>query len=322
MNGMKIRIATLCVICTGMIVASAAFLQARRIPAADDAGTPITVTVTAVAHGNAPPAALPQNEVVVKQQDNVRKIVSWTPVQPGQANLDLVVIVDDSLSGRVAGNFGDLRNFVTTLPAGARVAVVYAQNGGAHFEQPFTTDYAQAAKAFRIPSAIPGSAVGIYDSIRDLLKHWTPAESSRRVLIVVSSGIDLSEGVQDTNPSLNTSLHQAVEAAQRSGVVVYTIYAPDPGRSMHEGLLNLNGQGSLGELASETGGQSYYEGSGNPVSFEPFLQNIHRLLGQQYQLTFLAQTGAKSSIAKLRVTSEQSGIQLHAPEHVYIPASR
>jgi hypothetical protein len=52
------------------------------------------------------------------------------------------------------------------------------------------------------------------------------------------------------------------------------------------------------------------------------MQNIHRLLGQQYQLTFLAQTGEKVSIAKLRVTSEQSGIQLHAAEHVYIPASR
>jgi VWFA-related protein len=285
-------------------------------------GTPVTVTVTATSHGNTSPSAVPENEVVVKQHDDVRRIVSWTPIQQGQSNLEIVVMVDDSLSTRIASQFDDLRNFVTTLPPDARVAVVYAQNGSAHFVQEFTTDHAQAAKAFHVPEAIPGSAVGIYDATRDLFKHWTPSEGSRHVLVVLSSGVDLSEGYQDTNPALNMPLQQAVSAAQRAQVVVYTIYATDPGRAMRGDWLNLNGQGSLAELASETGGEDFYEGFGNPVSLQPFLENIHRLLGQQYLLTFLAQAGPKGDFVSLRVTSEQNGIKLHAPQHVYVPAAQ
>src|ERR1700683_3814650 len=311
--------AILCGFCSILFIARTSHSQDKT---ATTGGTPVTVTVTATSHGNTSPSAVPQNEVVVKQHDNVRRIVSWTPIQQDQSNLEIVVMLDDSLSTRIASQFDDLRNFVTTLPPDARVAVVYAQSGSAHFVQPFTTDHAQAAKAFRVPQAVPGSAVGIYDATRDLFKHWTPTEGSRHVLVVLSSGVDLSEGYQDTNPALNMPLQQAVEAAQRARVVVYTIYAPAPGQALRGGWLNLNGQGSLAELAAETGGQDFYEGSGNPVSLQPFLQNVHRLLGQQYLLTFLAQAGPKGDLVSLRVTSEQSGIQLHAPQHVYVPAAQ
>ena len=150
-------LAILCGFCALLFIASTSHSQQNGT----SEGTPVTVTVTATSHGKAPTSLVPQNEVVVKQRDNVRRIVSWTPVQLNQSNLEIVVMVDDSLSTRIASQFDDLRNFVNTLPPDARVAVVYAQNGSAHFVQEFTTDHAQAAKAFRVPQAVPGSAVGI-----------------------------------------------------------------------------------------------------------------------------------------------------------------
>lgn len=321
MNKTKTRSAISYGACILLVGGLITFAHARQASAAAD--TPVTVTVTATAKGNNAPPMLAQNEVVVRQQDQVRQIVSWTPVQQAQTGLEVVVMVDDALSTRTASQLDDLRNFVTSLPPNARVAVVYAQNGGAHFRQQFTTDHQLAAQAFRIPSAIPGSAEGIYDSISDLLKHWTPAPQSRHVLVIVSSGIDLSEGYADTNPALNTLLDHSVVVAQKAGIVVYTIYAPDPGRSLRGTWVNLNGQGSLGELSSATGGEEFDNEFGNPVSFQPYLQSIQQQLGQQYLLTFMAQpnSSGKAGISTLRVTSEQSGVQLHAPSKVFVPAS-
>jgi VWFA-related protein len=289
---------------------------------ADNTQVPVTVTVTATSRGDKMPPVVPQNEVIVKQQSSNRKVVSWAPVQPEGGDLEVAVLIDDSLTMHVGNDLNDVRDFVRHLPANAKVAVAYAQYGTAHYQQAFTADHAAAAEAFRLPSAIPGSSNGLFDSVRDLIKHW-PASDARHVMVLVSSGIDLTNGVADTDPGMNRPLQQAIEAAQQNGVMVYAIFAPSSSRDLRGNeLVSTNGQGSLNSLADETGGKAFLQGYGTPVSMQPYLNSIQQMIGQQYRLTFLADATMHGGSSRLHVSTEQNGVELHAPEYIRVPGSK
>jgi hypothetical protein len=201
-----------------------------------------------------------------------------SPVQNGRAGLDLIVLVDESLSQRVDVQLKEIGDFLQTLPADARVAVAYANYGGVRYTQEFTTDHENAAKAFHMPSAFPGTANGLYDSLTDLIKKW-PATQNRRVILLISDGIDVTDGRLDANPDTNTVLQRAIHQAEQSGVTVDSIFASGSGRDVEDRQLVLNGQGCLLQLASKTGGNAFFEGMETPLSFRPFLKDIAKSLG-------------------------------------------
>ena len=302
-----------CVLC-----ASAAFAQ--RAPSSSD-GVPVTVTVTANGKEQAQPAAIPINAVVVRQDGKVGKIVSWEPASGGKAGLDLAVLIDEAVSQKASVQLKDIGELIRSLPADARVAVGYADFGSVRFEQEFTTDHEKAAKSIRIPNASPGAANGVYDSFAALVKKW-PATQNRKVVLFVSHGIDVTNGVDDSIPGQSMVLQRAIDAAERAGVVVYAIFASGNGRATQNQFLVNNGQGSLARLASETGGDAFFEGSQTPVSFRPFLDDVRRLLGQQYLLTFLATPSEKGRYARLQVSVEAGEMELIAPDHVYVPGAK
>lgn len=283
-------------------------------------GIPVTVTVTATGKDQSAPAAVSSNAVIAKQDGKAAKILSWEPANGGKAGLDLVLLIDDSVSQRATIQLREIGDFLRTLSPDARVAVAYASYGSAKFEQEFTTDHEKAAKGIRIPNAFPGTANGVYDSFATLIKKW-PESQNRKVVIFVSDGIDVTNGVDDSLPGQSMVLQRAIDAAERAGVVVYTIFASGSGRAVQNQFLVSNGQGSLARLASETGGDAFFQGTLTPVSFKPFLEDIGKLLGQQYLLTFLATPGEKGRYARLQVSVEAGDVELIAPDHVYVPGT-
>jgi VWFA-related protein len=284
-------------------------------------GGSVTVTVTATGKDQSAPPAVPANSVVVKQDGKNAKVISWEPVSGGKAGLDVAVLIDDSVSQKASLQLKDIGDFLRTLSPDARVAVVYANYGAAKFEQEFTTDHEKAAKAIRIPNAFPGSANGVYDSFGDLIKKW-PVSQSRKVVIFVSDGIDITNGVDDSLPGQSMVLQRAIDAAERAGVVVYSIFASGSGRAVQNSFLVNNGQGSLARLASETGGDAFFSGFQTPVSFKPFLEDIGKLMGQQYLLTFVPVPAEKGRYARLQVTAEAGDVELIAPDHVYVAGGK
>jgi hypothetical protein len=299
-------------VCAAMVVAQGT---------AQQEGATITVTVTAVGRDQSPPPPVPQNEVVVRQEGKVRPVVSWLPAKGGGAGLDLIVLVDDALSSDVANRWDDLRQFLRSLPVDSREAVAYASFGAARFEVPLTKEHEAVAKGLRIPMSPLGASNGIYDSVRDVIRRW-PSTDNRKVLLLISSGLDFTNGISNTHPSLNYVLQRAIDQAQRSGVSVYTLYASGEGRLLRSSYLVMNGQGSLSRLAAETGGDSFFLGSSTPVSFQPFLEDIRRLLGQQYLLTFVAGPEAKAGFKRLEVIVETHQVEILAPDRVYVPGPK
>ena len=212
------------------------------------------------------------------------------------------------------------KDFIHSLPENSRIAVAYAANGAARMQQNFTTDRAAAEKAVRLPLGRYQGANGIYFALADLIKKW-PQGAARREVLLISDGIDITYGVDATSPGLNSPLDQAISAAQRNNITVYSLFASGAGIFARNQFLILNGQGCLGKLTLDTGGDSFFLGFQTPVAFRPFLQDLTKMLGQQYLLTFRAALPQKAGFHALKVSTEMSGVQLLAPSRVYLPTA-
>jgi VWFA-related protein len=276
----------------------------------------VTVTVRARQSGASP--VVSADDVRVYEDNKGRPVVSWVAATAQSGALDLNILVDDSIGDNVGFQFKSLADFFQTLPAGTRVRVAYASNGGNRVVQDFTSDYRLAAKALRLPMGSSTAGGSIYESLADLLKNW-PGDGNRRELLIISDGLDISQGSEQSQPAQNAALQRAIDLAQRTSVPIYAIFARGARSLEGDESLLMNGQGCLSRLTSETGGQSYFEETHTPVAFAPFLNQFANDLRNQYVLTFQPLPATKAGYHRLRVTTEVPRVHLAAPARVFIP---
>jgi len=73
-----------------------------------------------------------------------------------------------------------------------------------------------------------------------------------------------------------------------------------------------NAQGSLQRLSDETGGRAFFQGTGAPVSFDPFLREFSSALDRQVALTYLS-THTKKGFHRLQIRTSTPGVELTHP---------
>jgi hypothetical protein len=281
-------------------------------------GPPVNMVVTVEArHGKNPPA-VDRQDVMVYEGKTRDSVTGWTPAKGENAGLELFILLDDSADTSLASQFEDIRQFINSQPPTTRVGVAYMQNGTAKVAQELTADHAQAAKSLRLPMGTGGVNGSPYFSLTDLIKRW-PAGSPRREVLMISDGIDLYYGTGDLQ---DPYVSDAVEQAQRAGVIVYAIYNPGAGHFAHSYWQSYWGQLYLSRVADETGGESYYIGfSGPAVTFVPYLDDVEHRLSNQYLLTFLAKPEKKSGMQRVKLATELPNTELVGAQRVYVPAS-
>ena len=154
-----------------------------------------------------------------------------------------------------------------------------------------------------------------YFSLTDLIKRW-PTSTARREVFMVSDGIDLYYGTGDLN---DPYVQEAIDNAQRAGILVSAIYSPGVGHFSHSYWQTYWGQLYLSELAEKTGGEAYYIGfNGPPVSFEPYLEDFAHRLTNQYLLTFLAKPPKKAGLVPVKLRTEVKNADLISADRVYV----
>ena len=221
-----------------------------------------------------------------------------------QSPLTLAVLIQDDLASAGVEIQG-IADFIRRLPAGSRVMVGYLRAGSLQVRQKFTSDLERAAKSLRIPVGSASAApYNPFTLMRDALKRFEGQPIGRRAVLLVSDGLDISRGFSSSSPSQSLDLQRAISEAQRRGVAVYSIYTPSAGGTAGggQGLVG-NAQGSLIRLADETGGHAFFQGTGAPVSFKPFLRDLGSMLSRQVALTYLS-THVSKGFHRLRVESD------------------
>jgi hypothetical protein len=271
------------------------------------ASAQVHLVVTAEGHGGSAPPVLTKDQVELRVDRKPAPVEDWVALRGAEANLDLYIAIDDGENADLALEYGDLKSFMASQPATTRIGLAYLQNGAARIAVAPTADRAQVAKALRSPFAQPGIASSPYVGVEDLIKKWPPADARREVLII-SSGID---PWGDNDPQ-NIYLRQAITAAQRAGVLVHAFCFSSAGHLGHS-LWNIRwGQNYLSELCEETGGEFYWQGDTNPVSFVPWLKDLSQRLANQYLLTLDAHAGS------VKTASTVAGVSLETASRVVV----
>ncbi len=302
----------------GLLFTAGLLLAATFAFAADkssEAGVPVQMVVTVEAqHGKDVPM-VNREDAIVHQRAKRLGVTDWVPLRGDRAGLELFIMLDDSSSGRLGSYFGELRQFILSQPAATSIAIGYMRNGTYFEAQSLTSDHDKAAKALRLPVGSAAAGASPYLSLSDLVKRW-PRSQNRHEVLIVSDGIDRLGGVGLQNPYVDA----AIADAQRAGAVVYTIYVTGAGHFGHS-LWRMNwGQNYLAEIAEETGGEAYFQGFGEPVSFTPFLTDLAERLTHQYLVTFLAQPERKASLQQVKLSTEVPNAELVTATKVYVSA--
>jgi hypothetical protein len=297
----------------GIIGATPNLLLSQQSP---ETGTPVHMVVTAEArHGTDIPVIQKEDAMVYQGRDRV-KTVDWLPLQGDHAGLELFLLLDDASGTNLGSQLEDIRKFINSQPATTRIGVGYMRNGTVEITQNLTDDHGSAAKSLRLPIGIAGVNASPYFSVSDLIKRW-PEAPVRREILMISDGIDRYGPGGASDPYVD----QAVEQAQRAGIVIFSIYSPGTDHFGHT-FWRINwGQNFLSQLSDQTGGESFYLGLEAPVSLSPYLDDLSRRLLHQYLLTFLAKPVKKAGMQSVKVRTEVPNAELVSADSVYVPAS-
>jgi hypothetical protein len=295
-------------------------LQAQEQTSTKTTPVRMTVTVRALQNNKRMPD-LNREDVIVKQGKERLQVTDWTPVGGDKAPLDLFILIDDAAHPSLGLQFGDLHSFIDSLPANTSVGVGYMRNGTVQVAQNLTNDHDQAARAIRLPLASSGAFGSPYLSVIDLMKRW-PENSNRREIVMITDGIDRfrSEPRHRGIRSIGPDVDSASVVAQRTGTMIHTIFTRGVGLRGRDFWEITNGQNGMAKLSDETGGESFFLGTHNAVSFRPYLESLQRSLGNRYLLEFNAVPGNKAGLKNVKLTTEVAGVELDSADSVWVRA--
>jgi hypothetical protein len=309
-SALAVACVTFCIQRLGTIPAEAATDKAEQ------KAVPVHLVVTDEAQNDGDViSTMTREDVKVKQGKKTVPVTDWIPARGEQAALQLFILIDETCNTSLGQHLADLKEFINAQPATTWIGLRYARNTTVTIAENLTADHDKVAKAVRLPLGSVSAQDSIYLSLVDLMKRW-PESKVRREILVVGDGIDrlrgnpngsgvtasdpMAQGGFDASqrgmpaprslgmnpggmdysgPYMSPDVDQASQVAQRTGVIVHSIYVPGVGHYGRNYYDMNNGQNGIAKLSDETGGESFFLGFQTPVSFKPNLERLQRILG-------------------------------------------
>lgn len=301
-----------------MLMASAAMVAIPQCAQAQGDGQAI-VTVLAKHDGELAPNVSQQDLQSVKVNGKQVKVTSWQSLRGDQNNVELVLLIDNSARASLGRQTQDIDKFVRSLPPNIKAAIAYMENGRAVFSASFSADHEQVLRSLHLPAGGQGINGSPYFCLSDLAGRWPGQDrGARHEVVMVTDGVDNYERRLDPD---DPYVQAAITDSIRARMVVYSIYWTSQNRFDNTEAANTAGQSLLSEVTQATGGKSFWQGMGNPVSFEPYFDELTRRLRNQYELGFSAPLGAKPEVETLRLKLSVPGAEVDAPQQVLVVPS-
>jgi len=302
------------------LAAGTLMFAAPAFPQTENEGRGQAVVTVMPAHDEAGPANLSPNDLAIKINGRDSTITNLTPLRGQNDRSEVVVLIDSGAQGSLGTQMSDIAEFVKTLPPQTKVSVAWMVNGAAKLATPLTADHQQALKGIHLPAGPFGASASPYFCLSNLAQHWPSNDrGARRVVVMITDGIDYYNPRYDPNdPYMQTAIRDSV----RSGLVVYSIYWQNRGRIDRSMYGTDAGQNLLNQVTQATGGYSYWQGYGNPVSFQPYFKDLHRRLQNQYEVAFTAPLKGKGSdVQNMKLKLNGVSGKVDAPQQVYVARS-
>jgi VWFA-related protein len=308
-----VAVAAVWAVCPGLVRAQPPGEQPK--PRVRTVSIPISIFTKAELREGQMSELVQADRLIVREDNEEQTILSIRSIE--DAPLALAVLIQEDLGSSFNLQLRDLADFIRDLPRGSRVMVAYMRGGNLQIRQRFTDDLEAAARAFRIVTASSASAPrNPYDSVVDALDRFDALPAGRRAILMVSDGLDVSQGIANSAPGQSLDLDRAILRAQRRSVAVFSFYSPASLTENGNSSLVLNGQGSLNKLSEETGGRAFFQGSIAPVSFLPFFRDLRVLLNRQFLLSYMS-THMKKGYHRVEVVSTNPEVKIEHPRGYY-----
>jgi hypothetical protein len=278
--------------------------------------------VTVLPKGNNSTSNVTAQNFSLKVDGKEAPITGLTSFRNPGDRLEVVIMIDSGARTSISTQLSDISKFIQNLPANAKVSIGYMENGVTQLTGPLTTDHQAALKGLHIPIGIVDEDASPYFCLSDLAKHWPSNDpGARREVVMITDGFDYyypSMDLQD--PYMQAAINDSV----RAGLTVYSIYWMNKGFVNHTMYGNNVGQNLLLEVTQATGGNSYWEGLGNPVSFQPYFKDLMRRFQNQYEVGFTAPAPAKNRhhVVNMKLNSKGVSGKVVAPQQVYLGPER
>jgi hypothetical protein len=264
----------------------------------------------------APAPDISQQSVQVQVNGRQGQIANWRYLRGADAPVELVILVDNDTGSSFGRELSDVTHFVKNLPPNVKVAMAYMQNGQAQLAGPLSTDHAKVAGEIHMPLTAVAVSASPYFCLSDLAKHWPSQDrAARREVIMITDGVDRYELRYDPE---DPYVRAAIQDSARAGLVVYSMYWRGVGRVDRSWYENDAGQNLLQEVTEATGGNSYWIGMGNPVTLQPYFEDVSRRLSDQFELGVTAPLSGKPELESLKVKINAQDVKVTAPQKVWV----
>ena len=298
------------------IVAASVFAVSPAIAQQNSQGQGRAVVTILPSQKNGNVGQVPTQDLKVKVNGKDSQVLNFTPLQESNSPVELVLLMDSGARTSLGTQFSDIQKFVREMPPNTRIAIAYMESGQAKFASQLSSNPADVLKGLHLSTGFPGSNASPYFCLSDLAKNWPSHDrTARREVLMITDGVDNYERRYDADdPYVQAAINDSV----RAGLVVYSIYWRNMGR-FNSGWYETNaGQNLLLQVTQATGGNSYWEGMGNPVSLAPFFQDLRRRLNHQYELSFTAPANGKPQVESMKVDLHVPSAKVDAPQRVFV----
>ena len=307
---LKQRLQAAAFFAAGSMLVSAAALAAEQKQEVQ------TGTIVTILPKKEAPGGIPQSALHLKIDGKEATITRFVPLRSPQSNVELVVLIDDGARMSLGLQMNDIANFIKSQRPDTRVAIGYMYNGQAALGGPLTTDHNAALQALRLPMH-GGATISAspYFCLSELAKNWPSSDPhARREVVMISDGIDYYEVRYDPE---DPYVQAAMDDSVRAHMIVYAIYWRSTGFLDRTQYGADDGQNLLAIITGGTGGESYWEGLGNPVTLQPYFEEISRRFDHQYEMDFMTAVGNKPEMQGIKL-SVSAKAKVSVPQEVYV----
>ncbi|MGI9068625.1 MAG: hypothetical protein ACR2HX_19760 [Pyrinomonadaceae bacterium] len=279
---------------------------------ANVSGRPVTIPVTIRLKGRTAPRELELQTVELNISEDGEPQTRLSIRSRINAPINLIVLIQDDLVSSIGLEIKGLSEFIRRLPRGSRVLVGYLRAGSMQVRHKFTADLDRAARSLRPPIGVASAApYNPYVEVIEALRRFDSQPAGRRAILLVSDGLDISQGDFSSSAGQSFDLQRAIDEAQRRSVAIYSFFAPTVTSSTGGNLIS-QGQSSLNRLSEETGGHAFFQGLGVPTSFDPFIKELSLTLDRQIALTYLS-THPRNGFHRIKIISSTPDVELDYP---------
>ena len=249
---------------------------------------------------------LKRDDFSVFEDDRLQNISNFSAETDLPLNIAFLIDTSGSIWGKLRfEREAAARFFYSALRPGKDKASILTFDSEMTLRQNYTDDPAILTASMQ--RLISGGSTALYQAVSEAVTERLAGQTGRRVVIVVSDGVDNSSHI---------SLERTLEVAQKNDVVIYAVSTngiDGPVFQKHE-----NGDANLKRLAEETGGRAMF-----PTKVDELTHSFYRIsdeLRAQYSLAY-GPTNARrdGTFRQIRIVAAHKDYEIRSRNGYFAP---